>query len=329
MLGSGRSGTSLLAGSLARAGYHVGDDLIPASDANPTGFFEDREVNAINEMLLAQVTPARPPGAPPAGDTALWGPETLWGWRWLAPVPLGTRVPRPAALADRMEAALAPRPFALKDPRFCVTLDAWRPLLPDGTAFLCVFREPARTARSIVRVGAEGVYLHGYRLDFRQAVDLWTLMYQHALAARRRGRALGCSSTSTSSSTGPPAPGSPMPWASRRTSGWPTPRSAARLPRAEVGAEAEALYLDLCRLGRPRPGVGQRHNWPPALTRAVSGCCHPERQRRACPGLDPGTSTRRWRPSPAVASGRTTALRSSVAALLRTTERPTPSRPLH
>ena len=158
VLGSGRSGTSLLAGSLARAGYHVGHDLIPARDANPTGFFEDREVNDLNEVLLAQVTPARPPGAPPpeTDDDALWGANTLWGWRWLAPVPLGTVIPRPPGIDERMAAALADRPFALKDPRFCVTLDAWRPALPADTAFLCVFREPARTARSIVRIGAEG-----------------------------------------------------------------------------------------------------------------------------------------------------------------------------
>ena len=189
VLCAGRSGTSLLTGSLARAGYHVGDRLVAASDANPTGFFEDREVNDLNEMLLAQVTPARPPGAPPPpdDDATLWGPSTLWGWRWLAPVPLGTHVPRPDLLTDRMEAALAQRSLALKDPRFCVTLDAWRPLLPDDTAFLCVFREPARTAQSIVRVGAEGVYLHGYQLAFGQAVELWTLAYRHALANRRDG----------------------------------------------------------------------------------------------------------------------------------------------
>ena len=187
ILGSGRSGTSLLAGSLARAGYHVGHQLVAASEANPTGFFEDREVNDLNEMLLAQVTPARPPGAPPPeeDDDTLWGPSTLWGWRWLAPVPLGTEIARPDVLDDRMGSALAVRPFALKDPRFCLTLDAWRPLLPDDTAFLCVFREPARTAQSIVRVGAEGVYLHGYQLDFAGAVELWTLAYRHALAARQ------------------------------------------------------------------------------------------------------------------------------------------------
>ena len=48
ILGSGRSGTSMLAGTLSAAGYYIGDCLIEANEANPKGFFEDYEVNAIN-----------------------------------------------------------------------------------------------------------------------------------------------------------------------------------------------------------------------------------------------------------------------------------------
>ena len=249
VLGAGRSGTSLLAGSLARAGYHVGHTLVEASAANPTGFFEDREVNDLNELLLAQVTPPRPPGAPPAPDAdgTRWGPETLWGWRWLAPVPLGTDVPRPGVLEGRMEAALATRPFALKDPRFCVTLGAWRPLLPADTAFLCVFREPARTARSVVRVGAEGVYLHGYQLSFREAVDLWTLTYRHVLGARRDGDAWRFVHFDQL------LDGSAADGLMRTLGAAPDLRLAdpalRRSPAGgDVGAQAEALYRDLCRL---------------------------------------------------------------------------------
>jgi len=53
ILGSGRSGTSMLAGCLAKSGYFMGDNLYPAREANPKGFFEDPEINAINEMLIA------------------------------------------------------------------------------------------------------------------------------------------------------------------------------------------------------------------------------------------------------------------------------------
>ena len=60
ILGSGRSGTSMVAGTLAKAGYYMGEQLLPANKANPKGFFEDIEVNAINEDILSSVAPRRP-----------------------------------------------------------------------------------------------------------------------------------------------------------------------------------------------------------------------------------------------------------------------------
>ena len=53
ILGSGRSGTSMAAGILARAGYFMGAELWPADIGNPKGYFEDREVNKINDELIA------------------------------------------------------------------------------------------------------------------------------------------------------------------------------------------------------------------------------------------------------------------------------------
>ena len=41
ILGSGRSGTSMAAGILARAGYFMGAELWPADIGNPKGYFED------------------------------------------------------------------------------------------------------------------------------------------------------------------------------------------------------------------------------------------------------------------------------------------------
>src|SRR5438105_10232021 len=105
ILGSGRSGTSMLAGMLRGAAYYMGAHLIPADDGNPKGYFEDDEINAINEALLAPVTPRflRP----------------SYGWRWLAQVPVGTPLTCPADIAERIEAQTRRVPFAFKDPRFC------------------------------------------------------------------------------------------------------------------------------------------------------------------------------------------------------------------
>ena len=45
ILGSGRSGTSMIAGILHKAGYFMGDNLYPPRSANPKGFFENWEIN--------------------------------------------------------------------------------------------------------------------------------------------------------------------------------------------------------------------------------------------------------------------------------------------
>ena len=170
ILGSGRSGTSMLAGTLSQSGYHMGEHLIPADRANPKGYFEDDEINAINEELLTPITPAltRP----------------AYGWRWLATVPLGTPIPSSPSLSERIAVQAARSPFCFKDPRFCYTLPAWRPFLKD-TVFLCIFREPERTAHSIVKECQCADYLEGLPMTFAKAVQVWALMYRHILEVHR------------------------------------------------------------------------------------------------------------------------------------------------
>jgi hypothetical protein len=171
ILGSGRGGTSMLAGTLRGAGYYMGEHLIPPDETNPTGYFEDDEVNAINEALLAPLTPSldRP----------------AYGWRWLASVPVGAPVACPPEVGRRIAAQTRRSPFCFKDPRFCYTLPAWRPFLSNAV-FLCVFREPARTAHSIVKECRTADYLQGLPMDFPTAVEVWTLMYRHVLEVHRR-----------------------------------------------------------------------------------------------------------------------------------------------
>jgi len=53
VLGMHRSGTSALARGLEVLGIRLGDNLHPAAIDNPKGFWEDRDVLAINEALLA------------------------------------------------------------------------------------------------------------------------------------------------------------------------------------------------------------------------------------------------------------------------------------
>lgn len=180
ILGSGRSGTSMVAGTLAKAGYFMGDNLLGPKDANPKGFFEDREVNSINEALLAQVLRTRP---------KLLGRWFFHSWpitghRWVAQVPLETDVPCSAALSQRIRDLTEREPYCFKDPRFAYTLPAWRPLLKDSV-YVCVFRDPASTAMSILKL-VKTRLAPKQQITLEQALDTWTLTYRHILERHRR-----------------------------------------------------------------------------------------------------------------------------------------------
>jgi hypothetical protein len=183
ILGSGRSGTSMVAGSLAGSGYFLGERLHPANEANPKGYFEDDAVNTLNEHMLARVLPRRPQRLL---LRRVYAHRPDYMQRWVAALPVETSLP---ALSDdlaRQRDALASRtPLLFKDPRFCYTLPYWRPAIE--ARFICVFREPGRTARSILTDCKRAPYMRSLRLDVAQALRVWTCMYQHALRHHDEG----------------------------------------------------------------------------------------------------------------------------------------------
>jgi hypothetical protein len=168
ILGCGRSGTSLAAGLVANAGYNCGEDLLPPDDGGPTGFFEARGVNAINEALMA----AHDGDLPTLGYSRPLGD----GERWLAVFPDTAEPEATAALRADMAGAVPPPPYCLKDPRFSYTLDAWRPLF-DGALLVCVFRHPDATAKSI----AKDVRYGDLTVDMGRSLDIWKAAYRRVL----------------------------------------------------------------------------------------------------------------------------------------------------
>jgi hypothetical protein len=183
VLGAGRSGTSLVAGLLASGGHFVGSKLLPASELNPRGFFEDAHVNRINEQLLAQMTDGgvlrRPKVEKRFSD----------GQRWLSALPPDCRFfVGPFTALRMMRITRSGTPFCLKDPRFCYTLEAWRPYL-QGARVVCVFREPGRTATSMLRAVEVDRGLHGFDLTLESALQVWRCMYESALHKSDRDKA--------------------------------------------------------------------------------------------------------------------------------------------
>ncbi len=154
----------------------MGDKLLPPSDGNPKGYFEDYEINHVNEDLLASVVPKRP---------IIFGKECfrhrpLRGQLWVACLPLGTQIFPSPALTRRLQQAVLREPYCFKDPRFCYTLPVWRPYLKN-VAFVCVFRDPGVTAASILKECQHAPIV----LTFGRALRVWTQMYTHVLQIHR------------------------------------------------------------------------------------------------------------------------------------------------
>lgn len=179
ILGSGRSGTSMAAGMLSRSGYFMGEELWPADIGNPKGYFEDREINKINDELIAMVAPKTPPRGLRRlllGDVPILGHYQ----HWIAALGPSVSIACPPATNQRIAAVTAHHPFCLKDPRFSYTLGAWRPHIGDAL-LLCIFRDPGVTASSMVRMSKLASHMKGAQVDERWALKVWEAMYRYIL----------------------------------------------------------------------------------------------------------------------------------------------------
>jgi hypothetical protein len=147
ILGAGRSGTSLTALLLERAGYHVYRNTYPQDEGNPLGYFEELDVVVTNDAMLAPIY--RSPWQ--RFSRAINRKPNLMGTgSWLLdinPRCLGAITLHPAHAAKFRE-LFAQVPFAYKDPRFSFTLRALAPVVPKNTSYICVFRHPLQVVES-------------------------------------------------------------------------------------------------------------------------------------------------------------------------------------
>jgi hypothetical protein len=179
VVGSGRSGTSLVAGLVATAGHQMGRHLVRANDANPRGFFEDYRTLLVNEQLLAPYTKDVP--RPRFSQTQIYPRPLVDLQRWLAVLWPDQPIEAPAELQPKMRATIAGGPWCRKDPRFCHTLPVWEPLFGDAVR-VCVFREPSRTANSMVSLA----HRQQVELSFDGALEVWAAAYLQVLRGHRR-----------------------------------------------------------------------------------------------------------------------------------------------
>jgi hypothetical protein len=164
VLGMHRSGTSLLANLLAELGVDLGSELLAADYHNQAGYWEQAEINRLQDSLLQRL----------AGN---WS-----GPAWMNPLPLAWERLAAAECRREMEQlkqvvqgeiARARGVFGFKDPRTSRLLPVWRQIFSElnlEPRYLLAIREPSAVAASLARrdqisrVHAESLWL-AYNLD--------------------------------------------------------------------------------------------------------------------------------------------------------------------
>lgn len=181
--GSGRSGTSMLAGLFSECSYYQGDNLYQSRKANPKGFFENWQINSLNERIILSSIEAG------YGQEASGLLQLLYrpGQYWLANLPASLRYVATDEEKKEISSLVAREPFCYKDPRFCYTLEPWLDAAPDALA-LCVLRHPGVVVASILKELQSADYLVDLRISVANLYEVWRHMYLRALSLRACGR---------------------------------------------------------------------------------------------------------------------------------------------
>lgn len=131
VVGLHRGGTSAVAGVLFHLGVYMGKDLLPPSQHNPRGYFEDKRIVELHTDMMGQNW---------AHPNFLDGMSRLnYGLHALEYLEL---------LEEWQEHEL----WAVKDPRLCYLLHHMPATIP-FTKVIAVFRDPWSAARSLFKRG--------------------------------------------------------------------------------------------------------------------------------------------------------------------------------
>ncbi len=161
----GRSGTSVISRILHEVlAVDFGDeaDHIPRNHNNPDGYFENREMLALNERILAAV------------NGAVLRPPALEAFVTLDPDTKKTLI---ETVGERLNFYAAGKSsFGWKDPRLSLTFPIWKAAVPNVVAVIA-FRDPRAVMRSIADqlevapTSLSGLWLDYYRRIFRDTAD--------------------------------------------------------------------------------------------------------------------------------------------------------------
>ncbi|WP_230486852.1 sulfotransferase family protein [Nocardioides anomalus] len=180
VVGSGRSGTSTMAGALQALGMHVPQPEVRADETNPKGFAESKWVVDLHHELLqrenVQVSDARPGAWYATGKASASGITRARVTEWLGP-----------HFAPAVGEEPAVEELVVKDPRLAWFLGLWK-----SAALRCDAQASYVTMLRHVTevVGSKQKYYSQATNDFSQVqrTAAWVNMMLHTERATREGR---------------------------------------------------------------------------------------------------------------------------------------------
>jgi hypothetical protein len=142
ILGSGRSGTSMVTRAVQLLGVDLGNSehLMAPHSMNPKGFWENKKIVNIHERMIKEMN---------------------WSWDGAYLLPNDwSKKPRIAALSEELKRYIQlnfshKRYWAWKDPRTCTFLPIWKEILNEldmGSAFVIVVRNPVDVTNSLLKL---------------------------------------------------------------------------------------------------------------------------------------------------------------------------------
>lgn len=157
VLGMHRAGTSAVTGLINLMGAYLtpAEQLLPATPDNPKGYWERIDVLQLHEFVLEQLD-------------ADWDRVSAIDLERISPKLRETFMQRARGILQDLDSH---RPWVMKDPRLCLLLPLWRPLL-DAPVCVHVARHPLAVARSLAK-------RDGFPLHF--GIALWEHYNAHAL----------------------------------------------------------------------------------------------------------------------------------------------------
>ncbi len=191
VVGSGRSGTSTMAGALQALGMHVPQPEVRADETNPKGFAESKWVVDLHHELLqrchVQVSDARPSAWYETGKASASGITRARLTDWLGPQF------EEARLVDGVEVPAIDE-LVIKDPRLAWFLGLWKSaaLRTDAQpSYVTMLRHVTEVVGSKQRYYAPGpsaISRGGSAFSEVQRTAAWVNMMLHTERATREGK---------------------------------------------------------------------------------------------------------------------------------------------